>query len=123
MSGRRILRVIPAKFTPGFLERLDRRFLPAIAAQQVYEELTTSLGGEEQLSPQRKMLLERVVWLHLALQQSEQLFVKSGKFDDDHVYSQRIHALLSLLGKLGLNRVAKRVPSLAEVLRANEPAP
>lgn len=120
MSGKRRLRVVPAKFTVGFLDRLDRRFLPAIAARQVYEELTSALGGEDRLSPQRRMLCERVTWLHLCLQQAEQAFVKSGQFDGDHVYAQRIHALVSLLKTLGLDRVATRAPTLAEVIAKSE---
>ena len=86
----------------------------------MYDELTDALGGADALSPQRLMLVERVVWLHLALQQTEQGFIKTGTFDDDHVYSQRIHALLSVLGKLGLDRKAKRVPTLAEVIQKGE---
>ena len=117
VAGGRKLRVVPGKFTPGFLQA-PRPALPACARCPLatYNELVSALGGEDQSLPQRKMLAERATWLHLMLQQTEQAFLKSGQPLVDSYYSQSIHALLSVLGKLGLKRVPRDVHSLTSHL-------
>jgi hypothetical protein len=122
-ATRRTTRTIPARFLPGFLRAIDRRFAAGAAALRIHAELCEALGGADRLSPQRLMVVERAVWLHLTLQQAEQQFALSGKPMNTSSYSQNVHALLSVLGKLGLDRVAKRAPTLAEVIAKNEGGP
>ena len=55
LPSHRKLRTIPAQFVPNFLETLDQRFAPSIAAKRTYTELVNALGGEDNLSPQRRL--------------------------------------------------------------------
>ena len=111
----RKLRHVPAKFTPGFLDSLDLRFEVGAVAKRIYNELVTALGGQDSLSPQRLLLVERVVWTHIALQKLEVEFATTTKLDLNG-YGQLVHVLVSLLRTLGLNRVPVNVPSLHEYL-------
>jgi hypothetical protein len=115
LPSHRKLRTIPAQFVPNFLETLDQRFAPSIAAKRTYTELVNALGGEEHLSPQRRLLIERATWTSLILAKIEVDFATSGKVNLSD-YTQATHALVSLFKTLGLNRVPVNVPSLHEYL-------
>lgn len=109
------LRVVPADFKPDFLSTLDQRFAPSIAARRTYHELVEALGGEDNLSPQRRLLIERATWTSLILAKYEVDFATSGKVNLSD-YTQAVHALVSLFKTLGLNRVQRDVPSLQQYL-------
>lgn len=115
----RKLRTVPAKFEPNFLRTLDLRYGPALAAKKTYDELVGALGGEDNLSPQRRLLIERATWTSIILAKHEVDFATSGKVNMSD-YTQATHALVSLFKTLGLNRVPVNVPSLREYL---EPRP
>lgn len=117
----RKLRTIPAAFKPDFLGLLDQRFAPALAAKRTYTELVGALGGEEHLSPQRRLLIERATWTSLILAKHEHEFATSGRLNMSD-YTQATHALVSLFKTLGLNRVPVNVPSLREYLEPRNDA-
>jgi hypothetical protein len=119
LRSHRKLRTVPAKFNPNFLETLDLRFGPALAAKRTYCELVAALGGEENLSPQRLLLIERATWTSIMLAKHEVDFATSGKVNLSD-YTQATHALVSLLKTLGLNRVPVNLPSLREYLEPRQ---
>ena len=106
-------RTVPAKFNPNFIATLDLRYGPALAAKRTYTEVVDALGGEENLSPQRRLLIERATWTSVILGKHEVDFATSGKVNMSD-YTQATHALVSLFKTLGLNRVPVNVPSLRE---------
>ena len=114
-------RTIPATFAPGFLNQLDQRFASSLAARRSFDELAASLGGAENLTPQRRLLVERVVWVHLMLEQAEYAFATTTKVDSNS-YGQLVHVLVSLLKTLGLNRAALNVPTLRDYMEGSKGA-
>ncbi|MBS0375036.1 MAG: hypothetical protein JSR73_10685 [Proteobacteria bacterium] len=112
-------RAVPPRFKAGWLAGIDRRYAPARVASETLAELHSALGGD--LTPQQRLLCERVVWAHARLQQMEQHFATTGQLDASQ-WSGLTNTLLGLLRTLGLRRVAKDVPSLRDYI-AQQPKP
>ena len=119
LKSHRKLRVVPAQFETNFLRTLDLRFAVGVAAKRTHTELVEALGGEENMSPQRRLLSERATWMSLILAKHEADFATSGKVNMSD-YTQACHGLLSLFKTLGLNRVQRDVPSLREYLEPRD---
>jgi hypothetical protein len=112
---RQVARAIPAKFYPGWRAGTDKRFRVAKVASKHHDDLTSAVGGDP--TPQEAILIERVVWGHMRLQQIEQAFLTTGTFDTPQ-WIGLTNALVGLLRTIGLKRVAKKAPTLAELLAA-----
>ena len=107
----------PVKFERGFLERLDHRTTAAQVLREQWEEMTTDLGGADRLSLAQRMLIERALWLHYWLRGQEQSLADGGEFDVGK-HAAATNTLQGVLAKLGLQRVARDVPDLAQYLKA-----
>lgn len=84
-----------------------------------YQELTADLGGAENLSYPQRSLCERALWLEYWLAQQERELAAGGEFDVGR-WTQAANSLQGIFGKLGLQRVARDVPSLNEFLAQRE---
>lgn len=93
---------LPARFTPKFLSGCDRRQSAIKEIQRRINELQDDAGAD---SMQKKLLVERAVFISTRLQSME-LDVYEGKPIDDGVHTQMTNCLIGLLKALGLDRKA-----------------
>jgi hypothetical protein len=111
----KVLATIPDKYEPGFVERLDRRTNIAKAILGRIEGIESDLGGANDLSHARRSLVRRVVWLEAIIEHSEQRLA-AGVGIDLGGHTQAINSLLGLYRLLGLDRRARPVRTLREVM-------
>ena len=114
---------LPAKYSRRFPWELDRRCAAVreIAADLV--ELWAALGGAESLSPQRLWLIERVVFLRRRMLAFETAVLNETTLPFDYgSYSNCANVCQGHLRTLGLDRVAKPVRSLREVMEGKAAA-
>ena len=104
---------------------LDRRMAGAREALGFRRELVSALGGDADLSPQRRRLIDMAVRAALLLDH-----VDAWLFEQESLVNKRTRTLLPvlnqrqsladhlarLLDRLGLDRVPQRVPALHDVL-------
>ena len=104
---------------------LDRRMAAAREAVAFRREVVMALGGEADLSPQRRRLIDMAVRAALLLDH-----VDAWLFEQESLVNKRTRTLLPvlnqrqsladhlarLLDRLGLDRVPQRVPALHDVL-------
>lgn len=114
---------VPATFTPGFIANLDQRTGIAQLMGDRFQELTADLGGVDRLSYGQKLLAEKVLWLqhYMALQEAQLAAGQINEFDAGK-YSALLNSLQGVLAKLGLQRVARDVPTLHQYLREKQQA-
>lgn len=110
---------IPASFKPDWLSALDSRTVLARELRDRRNRLCNDLGGADALSYQQTALVDRALFLELHLQQEESKLTTGGEFDSGK-WVQACNSLAGIFAKLGLERRAREVPSLAEYLKAKE---
>ena len=108
---------VPEQFRAGFMAELDGRTAVAQDLRQRYEALTADLGGLAALSYQQRSLVERFLWLEHWLRTEEQRLAAGAEFDVGK-WTQACNSAQGILAKLGLHRVARDVPDLAQYLKA-----
>ena len=110
----------PSQFKNGWLDQLDKRTALGQVMQARYDELTTDLGGVNNLSYQQRSLIERSLWLEYWLSKQEQALA-GGDLEDFNVgqWVQASNALQGLFSKLGLERKAKDPVSLKDLMQAS----
>lgn len=99
----------PDKFSPGWLDQLDGRTGIAQAMRQRYASFTNDLGGDDRLSYQQRVLVERALWLEYYLHTQEKAMASGEAEFEPGKYTQSVNALSGLLTKLGLDRMAREV--------------
>jgi hypothetical protein len=119
-SSARPLATIPDRFTPDFVERLDRRTAIAKAVVSRIQEIEQDAGGRESLSYARRSLIRRCVWLEATIENAEQRLA-AGEGIDLGSHTQSINALLGLFRTLGLERRSKPVRSLRDIMGSASP--
>jgi hypothetical protein len=113
----------PAKFSPNFLAKMDRRFALARELETAYQELISDQGGIENLSHAKKALCEKFVWLECILRKTESQIASSDE-DSEQItvllsrWIQAVNSLQGLCRQLGIERKAKRVSSLETYVKA-----
>ncbi len=109
---------VPEKFDRGFLETLDGRTGIAQAMRERYQAMTNDLGGADRLSYAQRSLVERALWLEYWLAQQERLLATGqNEAFDVGKWTQAANSLQGIYSKLGLQRVARDVPTLAEYFK------
>jgi hypothetical protein len=79
--------------------------------------LATDLGGWENLSRQKQILVEKVVFLYLKTGDYETALFKGETLPfDAGTYSNKVNVLLGHLRTLGLDRVAKNARTLRDIM-------
>jgi hypothetical protein len=126
---------LPPRFDRYFpWATIDKRSSVAREFQTDLNELWGSLGGAESLSPQRRWLCERAVWLRRrALQFEAGVMAQAAAIEagteppplpmDHGSYSNCVNVLLGLLKTLGLDRSAKPGRSLREIMSGGTVSP
>jgi hypothetical protein len=112
-------RAVPTQFRRGWLDELDGRLGLARDLRGRFDEIAADLGGIEALSYARRSLIERALWVEFWISQQERELVE-GRDIDVGRYTQAVNALQGLFSRIGLDRVARRVPSLSEFLQRRE---
>ena len=111
------------------IQVVDRRSAAYRTVREWREELLTAFGGEAEISPQRLTLIDLLVRTRLYLDHcdgfilSQKTLVKKRSKTLIPIVLQRqqlADSLQKTLVTLGLDRLPKPTPSLAEVLRRRE---
>jgi hypothetical protein len=114
------LATIPDRYSPDFADRLDGRTTIAKAIRERIEAIETDMGGADGLSHARRSLVRRVVWLEAIIEHSEQKLA-AGEGIDLGGHTQAINSLLGLYRLIGLERRARSVERLRDVMRGDAP--
>ena len=102
---------LPRTFDPGFLSKIDKRFRPAMNVTATIEELRTALADD--LSPQQRIVVQRIAWAHQRLQELESEYAKGCGFDAQE-WGQLTTTLFAGLKLVGMQRRAKQMPRALE---------
>lgn len=108
---------IPDKYSPNWLDSLDKRTGLAQEIHSRYKALSDDLGGHDALSYQKRALVSRALFVELSIQQQEQALAAGGELDSGR-YTQQVNTLLGLLKTLGLERASREVPDLASFIKS-----
>lgn len=109
------LQTPPRKYSKTWLTDLDGRTEVARQMRERFKAFTNDLGGAERLSYAQRSLIERALWLEFWLASQERELASGGDFDVGK-WVQAANSLQGIMSKLGLERVAREVPSLREYI-------
>jgi hypothetical protein len=115
-------RAVALEFRRGWLDELDGRLGLARDLRARFDEIAADLGGIETLSYARRSLIERALWAEFWISRQERDLAEGREIDVGR-YTQAVNSLQGLFSRIGLDRVAKRVPSLSEYLKRREASP
>ncbi len=111
-------RVLPPKYTAGFLTTLDGRTELARGLRERFDSIVADLGGPGELSQIKASLVERFVWLEASLMSIEAAMAETTdpKQYADLVarWTQACNTLLGIGKSLGIDRKLGSAPWLAE---------
>jgi hypothetical protein len=111
----RLLAAIPERYSPDFMERLDKRTVLGKAVRDRFEAICSDLGGVENMPTVKLSLARRFVWLEAMIEGFE-CRAAAGEDVDTGVWTQLINSWLGIARQLGLERKAKKVRRLHEHL-------
>lgn len=122
MSGKRAQKSqkpdwIPAPYRDDFLSGLDGRTQVARELRLRLSALHRDLGGEDQLSYQRRALCRRAIHLEARLESMENAFASGEAVEVGH-YVVTLNSLVGVFKALGLDRTVSEA-SLREVLQGS----
>jgi len=100
----------------------DRRSKEVRRALNRMRVIADDLGGQSELSQVQIDLLERYAWACHWLERIEDIVLKGGKIPPAQWYAL-VNVQTRIAQMLGLERKARRVPSLAEYLSAKTESP
>ena len=106
-------------FTHSWRSDLDGRTAIAQVMTAKYNLLTDDLGGHDNLSYQKRSLVERVLWLEYWLSEQEKDLATGGEFDVNK-WIQGCNSLQGIYAKLGLNK-QKNMQDLSTYLQGKKP--
>ncbi|MES1195355.1 MAG: hypothetical protein ABUL58_00215 [Steroidobacter sp.] len=113
----RLLASIPEKYTPDFMERLDRRTVLGKAVADRYWAICNDMGGLDALTTIKLSLVRRFVWFETMIQGME-CRAASGEQIDIGAWTQLTNSWLGIARMLGLERKAKPTKRLHDHLKA-----
>ncbi len=111
----RLLACIPAKYRPDFIERVDRRTVLGRAVHNRYHAVVADLGGEEALSTIKRSHVRRLVTLECMIEGIE-CSALGGEPVDAGSWTQLLNSWLGVAGRLGLERQARPVERLRDIM-------
>ena len=112
---------LPASFRPNFMEEMDGRTAIARAVRERYEEIVTDQGGEANLSAIKRSLVRRIVWQEIMVESIE-AEIAAGHPADMDALTKLSNSYVRLAKTIGLNRQARRVQRLRDIMSAGDPA-
>ncbi len=113
------LRELPERYSPGFIQCIDRRTDLFRRLQGAYDNIVDDCGGEDALSRVQLSLIERFVFLE-AIIQTWEVQITTDPIKHDQLLSrwiQAVNALQGLCRAFGLHRVQRRVIDLQTYLQ------
>lgn len=113
----RLLASIPEKYTPDFLERLDKRTVLGRAVVDRYESVVSDMGGVDALSTVKHSLVRRFVWFEVMIEGIE-CRAAGGEGVDVGTWTSLVNSWLGVARLLGLDRKAKDANGLRDRLNA-----
>lgn len=116
----RLLAAIPRKYTPDFMERLDKRTVLGKAVVDRYHAVVADLGGEEHLSAIKRSLVHRFTWFEVMIQGIE-CRAAAGEEIDAGSWTQLVNSWLGIARMLGLERKARSVGALERLRQKRQP--
>lgn len=108
--------VLRRDFVPAFWNEADGRSALVKEIRRRVETLKSDTGAD---SAQKRMLVERAVFIGLQLETMERTATDTGKLEVG-VYTQATNALLGLLKALGLSKAVKSVGDLKAYLNGGQ---
>ena len=112
----RLLGEIPEKYSPDFMERLDRRTVLGKAVSQRFDGVAADCGGLETLAHAKIGLIKRFLWMECVIEGIE-LQLAAGERIDIGSYTQLTNTWLGIARLLGLERNPRPVRRLHEHLK------
>ena len=113
---------LPGRYREGILWSLDGRSEIAREVTADLFELSQDLGGWEGLSTQQRILCERIVFMRRRVLEFETAAMTGSALPFQHgAYSNLCNVLAGYLKALGLDRRARPVRSLREVMTEGVP--
>jgi len=117
----KLLASIPAKYTPDFMSRLDKRTVLGQAVVARYQGIINDLGGEENLTNIKRSLVRRFTWFEIMIEGLE-CRAAAGEGVDIGAWTQLTNSWLGIARLLGLERKSRPVRRLHEVMNSASPA-
>jgi hypothetical protein len=120
--SKQLTAALPKRYSREWLKRMDKRtrLWRAIADRMV--ELESDAGGAEALSHAKRSIMRRAVFLEL-ITESEELRFCAGEPLDVSCYAQAFNSLLGAYRVLGVERRARPVETLRDVMMQAEGQP
>jgi hypothetical protein len=113
----KLLTQLPTKFDPDFIDRLSKRYSLTRVVQERRAALEAHCGGGA-LSYVQISLIKRTIWLELLTESYEQK-VASGQEVDVGALTQLNNTLKGLYKDLGIERTARPLQTLRDVMRGD----
>ena len=109
---------VPKKYKVGFLQKMDGRTEACKMLRSSFNEIISDLGGVDNLSHIQICLCERFTFLEFVLRRLEYRIANEPK-QSSKLLARWVQSLNSLVGlgkSIGLERRAKKVPSLEKYI-------
>lgn len=113
----KLMATLPENYSSDWLARIDKRTKVARAVLTRIEALEADAGGAESLTAARRSLIRHAAWLD-AIVESYEMKLAAGEQIDVGGHTQALNSLLGLFRLLGLERKAKPVRRLRDVMEA-----
>jgi len=118
----RLLAAIPEHYAPDFMERIDRRTVLGKAVLDLHTSLIEHLGGESEVTVTLRSVVNRYTWSEMILQGIE-CRAAGGEEVDVGSWTQMTNTQIGLARLLGLERRARPVESLHDLMYCDDPEP
>jgi hypothetical protein len=119
----KLLASIPERYTPDFMDRLDKRTVLGRAVLDRYAGVISDLGGDEALSNIKRSLVRRFTWFETMIEGME-CRAAAGEGVDIGSWTQLTNSWLGIARMLGLERRQRPVESLHDLMQVpDDPAP
>lgn len=117
----KLLVALPERYSPDFMDRLDRRTVLGRSVLEKYTAILQDLGGEDSLATIRRSMVRRFTWFEVMIEGME-CRAAQGEEVDIGAWTQLTNTWLGLAKTLGLERRAKKTRTLREVMNGTAPA-
>lgn len=111
----KLMATLPENYSSDWLARIDKRTKVAKAVLARITELEADAGGPDVLTAARRSLIRHAAWLD-AIVESYEMKLAAGEQIDVGGHTQALNSLLGLFRLLGLERKAKPVRRLHDVM-------
>ena len=117
----RLLASIPERYSPDFMERLDKRTVLGRSVLERYHAVIADLGGDDALTTIKRSMVRRFTWFEVMLEGME-CRLASGEEIDIGSWTQLCNTWQGLARTLGLERRQRPVRRLRDVMQGSTSA-